>query len=89
MNPFVTQEELSERCKDPKFCIACFRSRDNVKIDAHHVCETCRTGSTANPIRLPAVTLKSGKTYFFDRRLRQFRNIHNPHDFIDLRGVVQ
>lgn len=25
-----------------------------------------------------------GKTYFFDARLRQLRNVDNPHDYIDL-----
>ena len=32
---------------------------------------------------LPRVTLSNGKTYFIDDRLRQLRNINNPHDFID------
>ena len=88
MNPFVEQKELKEWCKDPKFCIVCFRTRYNVKVDAHHVCLDCRLGSSGTPRRLPAVTLKNGKTYFVDKRLRQLRNVHNPHDFIDLREVV-
>ena len=25
-----------------------------------------------------------GKTYFVDERLRQLRNVDNPHDYIDL-----
>ena len=32
---------------------------------------------------LPMVTLSNGKTYFIDDRLKQLRNINNPHDFID------
>lgn len=32
---------------------------------------------------LPIVTLSNGKTYFIDDRLRQLRNVINPHDFID------
>ena len=32
---------------------------------------------------LPMVKLSNGKTYFIDDRLRQLRNIQNPHDFID------
>ena len=32
---------------------------------------------------LPRVTLSNGKTYFIDERLRQLRNIENPHDYID------
>jgi hypothetical protein len=35
------------------------------------------------PRRLPAITLDNGKTYFVDERLKQLRNVHNPHDFID------
>ncbi len=88
MNPFVDQKELKERCKDPNFCIVCFRTRDNVRVDEQHVCLGCRNGSVGTPRQLPAVTLKNGKTYFVDERLRQLRNVHNPHDFIDLRGVL-
>ena len=35
------------------------------------------------PRRLPAITLDNGKTYFIDERLKQLRNVHNPHDFIN------
>ena len=35
------------------------------------------------PTRLPTIVLDNGKTYFIDDRLKQFRNISNPHDFID------
>jgi hypothetical protein len=34
-------------------------------------------------IRLKKVKLK-GKIYYLDERLKQLRNIKNPHDFIDL-----
>ena len=33
--------------------------------------------------RLPMITLGNGKTYFIDERLKQLRNIKNPHDYID------
>jgi hypothetical protein len=32
---------------------------------------------------LPKVKL-GRKTYYFDGRLKQIRNVKNPHDFIDL-----
>lgn len=32
---------------------------------------------------LPVVTLDNGKTYFVDDRLKQLRNVLNPHDYID------
>ena len=83
MNPFISLKEIEERCKNPKFCIACFRIRDNVKVDEYHICESCRNGSDGMPRRLPVVTLENGKSYFVDNRLRQLRNIHNPHDYID------
>lgn len=35
------------------------------------------------PRMLPTVTLDNGKTYFVDERLRQLRNVLNPHDYID------
>jgi len=33
--------------------------------------------------RLPTVKI-NGKTYYVDTRLRQYRNVENPHDFIDM-----
>lgn len=33
--------------------------------------------------RLPVIKYK-GKEWFFDERLREIRNINNPHDFIEL-----
>ena len=83
MNPFFNQKELKERCKDPRFCMVCFRTRKNVSVDAHHVCLDCRNGSVGMPRQLPAVTLENGRTYFVDGRLRQLRNVHNPHDYMD------
>ena len=35
------------------------------------------------PRMLPTVTLDNGKTYFVDERLKQLRNVLNPHDYID------
>jgi hypothetical protein len=35
------------------------------------------------PRRLPKVRLDNGKTYFIDERLKQLRNVKNPHDYID------
>lgn len=36
------------------------------------------------PKKLPTVTL-GGKTYFIDRRLKQLRNVENPHDYVDFK----
>jgi len=33
--------------------------------------------------QLPIIT-RNGKKYYIDERLRQLRNINNPHDYIDL-----
>ena len=82
MNPFIGQKELKEQCKNPRFCIVCFRIRDNISVDEHHVCLHCRNGSVGMPRQLPAVTLKNDKTYFVDERLRQLRNVHNPHEYL-------
>jgi len=35
------------------------------------------------PRMLPTKVI-DGKTYFVDERLRQLRNVENPHDYIDL-----
>jgi rRNA maturation endonuclease Nob1 len=83
MNPFISRKEIRARCRNPKFCIACFRIQDKVKVDEHHVCKSCRNDSVGMPRKLQVVTLKNGESYFVDNRLRQLRNILNPHDYID------
>jgi hypothetical protein len=88
MNPYMDKQELKERSKNPKFCIACFRVRDSIPVDRHHVCLDCRRGSEGMPRRLRAVTLKNGKTYFVDDRLRELRNIHNPCDRLDFSDLM-
>lgn len=42
-----------------------------------------KTKTNNGPRMLPMVTLRNGKTYFIDDRLRQLRNINNPYDAID------
>jgi hypothetical protein len=88
MNPYTDTMELKKRRMNPKFCIACFRVRKRVKVDEHHVCLDCRTGSISMPRRLRAITLKNGKTYFVDERLRELRNIHDPCDRIDFEDLL-
>jgi len=78
---YLEPKKLKERMKDPTFCIVCCTNRDDV--DQHHVCTRCRKGTDGMPRRLPTVTLDNGKTYFIDERLKQLRNVVNPHDFID------
>lgn len=34
---------------------------------------------------LPIIKAQDGKTYFVDERLKQLRNVQNPHDFIDFK----
>jgi hypothetical protein len=82
MNPYLNKKQLEKYCKDPNFCIVCFRIKKD-QVDKRHVCDECRKGSDCMPRRLPAITLDNGKTYFIDERLRQLRNVHNPHDYID------
>jgi len=48
-----------------------------------------KRGSKKSPRRLPTVTLKNGKTYFVDNRLRELRNVDNPNDSLDFRDVLQ
>lgn len=79
----LSKEEMDELIKNPGFCIVCFCNRDDIRVDKDHVCEECRKGTNGSPRRLPTVTLENGKTYFIDERLRQLRNVHNPHDFMD------
>ena len=89
MNPFIDTKRLKVRCKNPNFCIVCLRIRDDIMVDKRHVCMDCRKGSTVGmPRRLPAITLKNGKTYFVDERLRELRNVHNPHDNIAFDGML-
>jgi hypothetical protein len=85
MNPYTDKKELKKRCKNPKFCIACFRARDCVPVD--EPLSGLPKRINGHPRRLCAVTLKNGKTYFLDDRLRELRNIHNPGDRIDLEDL--
>jgi hypothetical protein len=82
MKPCINKKKLKEFCRNPNFCIACFRIKKD-HVDEYHVCEECRKGSDGMPRRLPTITLDNGKTYFIDERLKQLRNVRNPHDFID------
>ena len=48
----------------------------------HKPYDTAPTGDATYPRMLPRI--KVGNTiYFVDARLRQLRNVENPHDFID------
>ena len=89
MSPFVSQKELKKRCKNPSFCMACFRVRKGVEVDQQHICLDCRRGSAGMPIRLPVITLKDGKSYFIDDRLCEYRHIHDPCDRIRFRDFAQ
>jgi len=82
MNPYTNKKQLKKICRNTNFCIACFRIKKD-RVDEYHVCDECRKGSGGMPRRLPAVTLENGKTYFIDERLRQLRNVLDPHDYID------
>lgn len=35
-----------------------------------------------SPVQLPIIQM-NGRSYYVDSRLKQYRNIENPHDFID------
>lgn len=37
---------------------------------------------TKTPVQLPVIQM-NGKSYYVDSRLKQYRNVDNPHDFID------
>ena len=76
-------EKLEKLGKNHHTCIVCHRNRDDIKVDKHHVCKEYRKGTDGMPRRLPTVTLDNGNTYFIDERLKQLRNIKNPHDYID------
>jgi len=83
MNPYTDAKETKRRCKNPRFCIACFRVRKPAKVGEHNVCHDFLRPSTGTPKRLRAITLENGKTYFVDDRLRELRNIRNPCDRLD------
>jgi len=82
MRKSMSTEELKECCKDPNFCAVCECSRTDIRVDGH-VCKECQQGGNGRPRMLPRVTFDNGKTYFIDERLKQLRNVENPHDFID------
>ena len=79
----MSTEELKERSqKDPNFCVICESSRTDVRV-YYHVCRECQQGGDGKPRMLPMITLDNEKTYFIDERLKQLRNVENPHDYID------
>jgi len=80
---YIDHDELKELSKDSRFCIVCQQNRHIDSVDRYHVCKECREGKDGMPRRLPTVTLDNGKTYFIDERLKQLRNVFNPHDYID------
>jgi|CXWL01.1.fsa_nt_gi hypothetical protein len=41
------------------------------------------TQTTQTPVGLPIVAYE-GQRWYFDARLRQIRNVENPHDYEDL-----
>jgi hypothetical protein len=52
-------------------------------------CQYCQFTRKPTPRMLPTVTLDNGKTYFVDARLREMRNVKNPHDRIDFRSIIK
>ena len=68
-------------------CDTCGWRTSKKDYDGDGECLRCFEGQmiqeTGRPRKLPTVKLDNGKTYFIDERLRQLRNVDNPHDFID------
>ena len=71
-------EMLKDICLDVRVCGICLKSKGNLE---GHVCKDCLKIS---PRRLPVVSIGNGKIYFFDKRLRELRNVENPCDYIKL-----
>ncbi len=44
-------------------------------------------GNLTGEVKMLPVVRYERKLWFFDERLRQIRNVRNPHDFIDLDEV--
>ena len=73
-----------------KICCDCFNRRDEAKgrkIGDRWYCNTCigKYGSNEESTgarELPKVKIGT-ETYYRDDRLKQLRNINNPHDFMD------
>ena len=73
-------EEMKECCKDPNFCAVCSCNRTDVKVKGN-ICEECQKFHDGIPNRLPTVTYK-GKQYFIDWRLKEFRTVLPPLEFV-------
>ena len=80
MEKHFTIKEIREFLMDPFLCGICMKKTGNV-----HVCMTCKD---ILPRMLPIVSIGDGKRYFFDKRLRQLRNIDNPHDYIEFKNLT-
>ena len=57
-------------------------SRKGTQAVLNHISEARR--ECGNGVRMLPVVHYERKLWFFDERLRQLRNVLNPHDFIDL-----
>ena len=44
--------------------------------------EQNKQAESQSPVKLPIIRMND-KSYYVDSRLRQYRNVDNPHDFID------
>ncbi len=62
-----------------------FKDTEREAKDLIVYCVSCGEKGDKSPRMLETVKLDNGKTYFVDERLKQLRNIYNPHDSIDFR----
>ncbi len=80
MCQYFSTDEMKESCKGPNFCAVCQCNRNDVKVEGH-ICEQCQKRLDEIPNRLPTVTYK-GKQYFIDWRLKEFRTVLPPLEFV-------
>jgi len=80
MNPAMKQNaEKPDHLKGPQK-VRLMRSKDRAMLgrinEARRMC--------GDGVKMLPVVRYERKLWFLDERLRQFRNVRNPHDFIDL-----
>ena len=80
MNPAMKQNaEKPDHLKGPQK-VSLMRSKDRAMLGRINVAlRMCGDG-----VKMLPVVRYERKLWFLDERLRQFRNVRNPHDFIDL-----
>ncbi len=73
--------EIKVRCDDCGKVL--FEGTERGAKDLIVYCVSCGEKGDKSPGMLQTIKMDNGEIYFVDERLKQLRNVNNPHDYID------